>query len=844
MTAPAPATAPTEPGGAPARGPRPFLVRYLLGSPFSVVIAAVVIAAGFVTGTFWGQVPQELAAGQLTTGQLAYWWTPLTALFVPDSIVDGVLSVVIALTLLAYAERLLGTVRVAIVFVVGGALGMLLGVGLEALVGAWSDAGGDALQFDVVLDPTTGMFAAILAASAVAPALFRRRIRVVGFTILLMFALYSGDSDSVYRLLAAVVGLVAGLMLPRTGRTGAWRRSSFQESRTLVAAIVAATGLGPVIVLLSGVAQGPLALAVSGFVPVDPDEVFARCAEDFSTQCDADIALALTAGVGPFLLSLVPVALSLVAAWGLRTGRRAAWILGLAVSAGTLVLTAIGLGGIELVDAAAIDQLGAIFYVAAVVALLVPIAVGVLLLVTARRFQVRAPRAATLRFWLRVFVAFVVLAVIHVVVGLFSSSDFLLPPTLGDLLVDAPRAFVPLGFLVGIPMAAIPVDGFTLIVFQWVGVLFWAVVIGAIFLLYRATRSTRDAAAEERFRTLLRDGGGGTLGFMGTWPGNDYWFTADGGGAVAYRVINGVALTMSDPVAPRGDGEAVIRGFVDFCDSQGWTAVFYSFHEQYLPVFESFGWQHMSVGEETVVPLPGLELTGKPWSKVRQAYNRGNREGLTTLWATWDELPVALTAQINGISEQWVSEKELPEMGFTLGGMAELKDRDVYLYLALAADGRVEAVTSWLPSWTDGRVTGWTIDFMRRGDESMSGVMEFVIASAALHMRDAGAEVLSLSGAPLATKPAEEDDEDDDAEPTVMTRLLAWLGGVLEPAYGFTSLFRFKSKFNPRYDTIYMAYADPAALPAIGLAIGKAYLPEVSPREYVALARTLTGGAK
>jgi lysylphosphatidylglycerol synthetase-like protein (DUF2156 family) len=120
----------------------------------------------------------------------------------------------------------------------------------------------------------------------------------------------------------------------------------------------------------------------------------------------------------------------------------------------------------------------------------------------------------------------------------------------------------------------------------------------------------------------------------------------------------------------------------------------------------------------------------------------------------------------------------------------------------------------------------------------MNGIMEFLIASAALHMKEEGAEVLSLSGAPLATKPLAPGET--PPAPTVMTRLLDLLATTLEPAYGFSSLFRFKAKFNPEYETISMAYPDPLALPAIGLAIGKAYLPEVSPAEAVALVKTLT----
>ena len=67
-------------------------------------------------------------------------------------------------------------------------------------------------------------------------------------------------------------------------------------------------------------------------------------------------------------------------------------------------------------------------------------------------------------------------------------------------------------------------------------------------------------------------------------------------------------------------------------------------------------------------------------------------------------------------------------MGFTLGALDELKDPDVRLLLAIAPDGAVQAVTSWLPSFRDGAVVGYTIDFMRRADDSVPGIMEFLIA--------------------------------------------------------------------------------------------------------------------
>ncbi len=236
------------------------------------------------------------------------------------------------------------------------------------------------------------------------------------------------------------------------------------------------------------------------------------------------------------------------------------------------------------------------------------------------------------------------------------------------------------------------------------------------------------------------------------------------------------------------------------------------------------------MAEETVVPLGGLTFTGRRWQDVRTALNRAGRAGITAEWLTWRAAPLALTDQIRAISEEWVADKGLPEMGFTLGGLDELADDEVRLLLAVDADRTVHGVTSWLPVRRDGAVVGWTLDFMRRRGEGFRGVMEFLIASAALHAQADGAEFLSLSGAPLARL--------DRGEPgDALQRLLDLAGRSLEPVYGFRSLLAFKAKFQPEYRPLFLAYPDPAALPRIGTAIGRAYLPDVGPRQFGRLVR-------
>ena len=180
-------------------------------------------------------------------------------------------------------------------------------------------------------------------------------------------------------------------------------------------------------------------------------------------------------------------------------------------------------------------------------------------------------------------------------------------------------------------------------------------------------------------------------------------------------------------------------------------------------------------------------------------------------------------------------------MGFTLGGIDELEDEEVLCCLAVDAEGQVQGVTSWLPVYADGRLVSWTLDFMRRRGDAFPGVMEFLIASAVLELRNS-VEVISLSGSPLAkddrrrwqTLPARRPDRGG------WRGILDVVGKALEPIYGFRSLATFKSRFKPNSTgMLYLYYQDPLHLPAMGRALSRAYLPGLSVRQSARLPRTL-----
>lgn len=83
------------------------------------------------------------------------------------------------------------------------------------------------------------------------------------------------------------------------------------------------------------------------------------------------------------------------------------------------------------------------------------------------------------------------------------------------------------------------------------------------------------------------------------------------------------------------------------------------------------------------------------------------------------------------------------------------------------------------------------------------------------------------------------DDPDRAEESAVLRHALQMVADIMEPAYGFHSLFRFKLKFHPEEAKVYICYPDAAKLPQISLAVAQAYVPSLTPAEAMRFVKTI-----
>ena len=125
-------------------------------------------------------------------------------------------------------------------------------------------------------------------------------------------------------------------------------------------------------------------------------------------------------------------------------------------------------------------------------------------------------------------------------------------------------------------------------------------------------------------------------------------------------------------------------------------------------------------------------------------------------------------------------------------------------------------------------------DILEKGLAKFQELVRTRVCSVFL-VHEHGYQFVSLSGAPFI--------HPEGRELTPVDQVLTRIGELIEPMYGFKSLHRFKQKFNPREEPLYLLYRDEGDLPRIGVALTRAYLPDATLRDLIASAAPASGSS-
>lgn len=806
-------------------------------APLSTGLMGATIIVHVVTGAFLDRLPGTVAGvwGYQSADLLStQWWNIFTTLFLSSSTAAALLGVAVLGAVLGLAESTLGTLRAAGLFIAVQIAAVVLysaALGLGSIAEVDLPAGMDQAT---LLGPFAASAGALMAASQGISLLWRRRVRVLVLAASLMLSVYVGHAQHIFILLGSVAGLGLGLLFLKPAGHGAAGRSTSREVRTILAMVVAVFAVGPLAAAVAHVAVGPLAVLRTWITNQDPTlSQWQGSCRVASAACHGMEHNLGFLGSGGHLLALMPMVLLLVCAEGLRRGNRLAlWaavylhiVIGIVSAVYFQVFAGLGLplrrGHRSLSISESVWELLPV--------VLVPVLIAVLLVVLRRYFRVDPDPALRRRSLVFLPLTLLVLVGVYTVAWLVE-GNLGNPLGLAALAASIPRIVLPYPFPFNYSASVYPHGFFSELLFGFGGPVLWVLSLVSILAVFLSRRLRSGADDAGRAQALVRRGGD-SLSWMTLWPNNQYWFNAAGTVGVAYQPHSGVAVTVGGPIGEPAEYAGAVDEFLDYCSDESLTACFYSVPDAAAQLLDQRGFRQIQVAAETLLDIKAMNFKGRDWQNVRTALNRAAKLGVTAQWCRYSDLTPGQRTQVHEISEDWVSGQALPELGFTLGGLEELKNDQVQLCLAVDTSGKIHAVTSWLPVFAQGEVVSWTLDFMRRNAGSFNGVMEYLIAQAVQHFA-ATVEYISLSGTPLSGSSANADADDGN-----LGRILALLARTLEPVYGFASLANFKQRFKPRHEPLYLMYQDPLSLPGIGRAVGEAYMPNMSVRSLARLLR-------
>ncbi len=340
-----------------------------------------------------------------------------------------------------------------------------------------------------------------------------------------------------------------------------------------------------------------------------------------------------------------------------------------------------------------------------------------------------------------------------------------------------------------------------------------AILYGMISILRPVTKMILPNE-EERHAVALNTHiyGKNSISYFALSEEKSYFFSASRKVAIAYVLVGTVAVVAGDPIGPESELADAIQEFRAFCSQQDWTMVFWQVRNDLADLYRTFGMHLIKIGEDAVITAQNFTLKGGAMANVRSSAKRAEKEGLQVVFYRGQVQDVEQLIQMERISQKWVAQKGGSEMGFSMGQFNSIGDPEQITALAVDNQNLVHAFVTFIPIY--GR-KGWGLDLMRRAERCAPGTMELLLARSIEFLRSGGAEMVSLGLAPLSNANNENASLLDNRIDVLTHRF----GNLKESQ----SLFNFKKKFQPTWESRYLVYSHTLTLPKVGWALYKAH---------------------
>lgn len=324
------------------------------------------------------------------------------------------------------------------------------------------------------------------------------------------------------------------------------------------------------------------------------------------------------------------------------------------------------------------------------------------------------------------------------------------------------------------------------------------------------------------------------------------FFSSDKSTLISCRIVSGVALALGDPIGPSDRKEQAVKEFISFCREADIIPAFYQGHHGSLPMYRKLGFKEIKIGEEAIIDPSCFCVSGSAKKNLRNSIAAAKRYRISVkilqpIQIIDDEY---LCRQLDDISREWLSTKGKKNIGFSCSKIHHIKDllaeaqkgedarngtssQRISLFVAVAFDGDSNAPLAFVVVRIYPNNYGAALDALRRAKNSPNGTIELLISSVVMSLKALpNITEFSLGLAPLADSLNEVSilKKNSLGWGNVIEKIGFTIGNATTTLYNYNQLFRFKSKFAPRWEDRYLVIPSITNLPRVLYSVTKAHL--------------------
>lgn len=339
------------------------------------------------------------------------------------------------------------------------------------------------------------------------------------------------------------------------------------------------------------------------------------------------------------------------------------------------------------------------------------------------------------------------------------------------------------------------------------GFIAWSFLVFTLLNPYLHRKQT-PITSREKAMELVERFGDSPVDHFKTYRDKLYYFSDRLEAFVAYRIGNGFAIVLEEPVCADDCKIPVLQEFDRHCHKMGLKTAFYRVDETGMSYFNYLKKRKLLIGQEAVLELEKFTLEGREKKSLRNALNSLQRKGYDT---TVCHAPLAgeLTKELKKVSDEWLQHYEKKEIVFSQGVFDEKEIEQQDVIIVCDELGKLKAFLNIIPDFAPGECT---YDMIRKTADVPGGCMDALIIELIKYAKQRNFKWLNLGLVPMA-----------GIEQPVNTaeRLIRYAYEKIKRFKQYAGLREFKGKYASTWLNKYLVYENDFDLLQLPAALNK-----------------------